>query len=161
VNNRLAWRIAIRESDLDAIAKHVALTLDTYMNRRGLAWPARATLAAGTGRAVSTVDRALTRLEQAGFLVAARSRGRRSNLYCASLPNSSAEETVADALTAALTSSTASLGRSNSPPSAALSRKEAVRSRTPDRSRDQINTNVDPAALELAHRWIADHRLPA
>jgi hypothetical protein len=161
VNNRLAWRTAIRDSDLDPTAKHVALTLDTYMNRHGIAWPSRASLATGTGRTVSTIDRALRRLEHTGFLVVARSRGKRSNLYSASLPNSITRDTVAGDLTAALKGPTASPERSNSISGASLSRKEAViRSRPTDRSRDQEKIEPDPIALELAHRWLANHQMP-
>ena len=83
MNDRLAWRVAVRDSGLDATAKHVALTLDTYMDRRGVAWPSKASLARDTGYTIRAVDRASNRLEQAGILVVARSRGHRSNLYSA------------------------------------------------------------------------------
>jgi hypothetical protein len=156
VNNRLEWRIAVRDSSLDATAKHVALTIDTWMNRRGIAWPSRGSLAAGTGRSTKTVDRALARLELAGFLVVARSTGRRSNLYCAAIPNSAPGDAVELSPTASKMEPTASKMTPNSGPGVPLSRKEAVRSRTPGRSRDKenVNTDTDPAMVELAHRWL-------
>jgi DNA-binding transcriptional ArsR family regulator len=88
MSSRLAWRVAVRDSNLDPTAKHVALTLDTYMNSRGLAWPARQTLAEGVGVSVRTLDRALSRLSQSGFVIVMRGRGRRPNLYRANNPSS-------------------------------------------------------------------------
>lgn len=166
MSRRLDWRIAIRDSDLHPAAKHVALTLDTYMNRHGIAWPSRASLAAGTGRSISTVQRALVALEQAGFIAVAHSRGRRSNLYSATIPNEINDEpvnepnsdTVADVLTGSLGQPTGSPGASNRPNNEPQSRKEAVsRSRTADHEGDQNQNPVDPAVLELARRWLASH----
>jgi hypothetical protein len=91
---QLAWRIALRSSDLKATSKHVALTLDTYMDATGLAWPSRATLAKATGRSIKQVDRALHELECSGFLVVERSSGRNANRYHATLPNGDATDTV-------------------------------------------------------------------
>lgn len=165
MNDRLAWRIVVRDSSLDATAKLVAFTLDTYMDRRGIAWPSRPTLAAGAGSHVRTVDHALARLEDAGFIVVARSRGRRSNLYCASLPNGGAENTVDEPPTVALTTPTVALDTPNSASSATRSRKnlsiEAVpAARAREQDRINLNTDVDAAVLRLAHGWIANHRMP-
>ena len=59
---------AIRASDLPAIARHVALTLGTYANRSGEAWPSQETLQRGTGWSRRTVNNALKDLELAGWL---------------------------------------------------------------------------------------------
>jgi hypothetical protein len=81
------WRDAVRDSDLDATAKLVAYTLSTFMNGAGTCWPSKGLLAVRCGRSVRTVDRAIERLEAAGFLVVGRTRGRTSNRYEAVLPN--------------------------------------------------------------------------
>jgi hypothetical protein len=96
VRGQLAWRIAVRSSDLSATCKHVALTLDTYMDASGLAWPARETLARATGRSVKQLDRALHVLEASGFLLVERSKGRVANRYRATLPNGDTSGTVED-----------------------------------------------------------------
>ena len=164
MNSRLAWRIAVRDSGLDTTAKHVALTLDVYMDHRGIAWPSKSTLATATGYTVRTVDRALVRVEHAGFVVVAHSRGRKSNLYAASLPNPVTGDTVADVPTPSLATPTPYLETSNPVPGALRSRKKRFK-RTTDRTRDQnyinLDIDVDPAVLELAHGWIASHRMPA
>lgn len=80
------WRNAIRDSDLDATAKLVALVLSTYMNSAGECYPARATLAKNCRCAVRTVERAVTRIESAGLLDVSRTAGRgHSNRYRASV----------------------------------------------------------------------------
>jgi hypothetical protein len=80
------WRDAIRDSDLRATSKLVAYTLSTYANGRGGAYPARQTLARGSSLTVKAVDTAIRDLETGGFLEVARSRGRRTNTYCLTLP---------------------------------------------------------------------------
>lgn len=161
MNDRHAWRIAVRESNLDATAKLVAFTLDTYMDRRGIAWPSRPSLATSSSLGVRTVDRALIRLENAGLIVVARGRGRRSNLYCADVPNSVTDDTITGAPTVSETTLMVPLTTANSVSSDTRSRKEVVSRRsTADRARDQNQTRPDPMAVELAHRWIADHRMP-
>jgi hypothetical protein len=82
------WRDALRDSDLDTTAKTVGYTIATYWNGRGLsAFPSKTTIAAGAGlHSVRAADRAVLRLERAGFLDVSRSRGRRSNTYTATLP---------------------------------------------------------------------------
>lgn len=59
---------ATRASDLPPIARHVALTLVSYANRSGDAWPSQATLQQGTGWARRTVNNALNDLEASGWL---------------------------------------------------------------------------------------------
>lgn len=165
MNDRHAWRIAVRESGLDATAKLVAFTLDTYMDKRGIAWPARPSLAASSTLGIRTVDRALLRLERAGFIVVARGRGRRSNLYCADVPSSATGDTTTGEPTVSETTLMVPLTTANSVSSDTRSRKEVVSRRsTADRSREQdhidFNTDVDPAVLDLAYGWIASHRMP-
>jgi len=54
----LAWRNAVRDSDLDSTAKLAGHTLSTYMTGRGLAYPSRETLARGASLALRSVDAA-------------------------------------------------------------------------------------------------------
>jgi hypothetical protein len=85
------WRDAIRDSDLRATSKLVAHTLSTYANGRGGAYPARQTLALGSSLSVKAVDTAIRDLETSGFLEVDRSRGRRTNTYCLTLPSTANE----------------------------------------------------------------------
>jgi Helix-turn-helix domain len=80
------WRDAIRESELDPTARHVAHVLSTWMNGRGVCWPGRETIAEGTGYSVRTVERAVARLERDDWLRVERGVGQRSNRYFALLP---------------------------------------------------------------------------
>jgi len=81
------WRDVVRDSPLDSTAKGVAYALTTWMDRRGHAFPGRATLAAGAGYRVRTIDRAIPRLEKAGLLRVVRNGGRsKTNYYIALLP---------------------------------------------------------------------------
>ena len=87
------WRDAVRDSSLDSMAKLVALVLSTFMSGHGRAWPSRDTLAAGASVCDRTVDAALSRLEQSGFLVVERSKGgnAKTNRYQAVLPETANE----------------------------------------------------------------------
>lgn len=80
------FRNAIRDSELDPTARLVAFTISTYMDSRGLAFPSKATIAAGAGlgKGRRAVDAAVDRLEAAGLVEISRSKGRRSFLYRAS-----------------------------------------------------------------------------
>jgi biotin operon repressor len=160
VNDRLVWRVAVRDSELDATAKHVALTLDTYMDRRGIAWPSKPTLARDTGYTVRAVDRAINRLEQAGLLVVARSRGRRSNLYSAAL-NPVPSDGVEGTPTPYQEAPTPYQETPNPVPGATGSRKKPLsRSRTPVRTREQNNTEtVDPIVMDLINGWLNNHKM--
>lgn len=60
----------------DAIAHHVLLQIATHTNARGRAWPSIPTLAGETGLGVTTVRRAVRRLELAGALEVIHRRGR-------------------------------------------------------------------------------------
>jgi hypothetical protein len=80
------WRNEIRDSELDAKAKHVGLTLSTWMSSDGVCYPSRPTQAEACGYSVRTIDRAIARLERAGLLVVSRGTGRgNSNQYAAVL----------------------------------------------------------------------------
>lgn len=86
------WRNALRDSDLDRTAKLVGLVLSTYVDARGVAWPAKTTLARGaslgreTQKGNTAVDTAINRLEAAELLVIDRKRGRRGFLYGLRIP---------------------------------------------------------------------------
>jgi hypothetical protein len=87
----LAWRKAVRDTPdrrVDSSCMAVAIVLDTYANKEGFCWPSRATIAAGAKLTDKPVDQAIRRLEAAGFLVVSRSRGRTSNTYRLTFPNS-------------------------------------------------------------------------
>jgi hypothetical protein len=86
------WRNTLRDSDLDRTAKLVGFVLSTYMDGRGVAWPAKVKLAEGASlgregqKGNTAVDNAIDRLEAAGLLVVNRKRGRRGFLYGAVIP---------------------------------------------------------------------------
>jgi helix-turn-helix protein len=85
--SRLAvWRDGLRDSTLDPTARHVGHVLSTFMDARGFCFLKRETLAAGTGYSVRTIERAIARLEGAGWLRVERGTGHRSNRYFAALP---------------------------------------------------------------------------
>lgn len=81
------WRDAVRDSNLDPTAKLIAYTVSTFMNGTGSCYPRKLLIAVRCGRSVRTVDRAIRRIELAGYLVVGRSLGRTSNRYEATLPN--------------------------------------------------------------------------
>jgi hypothetical protein len=89
----VVWRDALRESGLDATARHVAHVLSTYMDGRGRCWPSRETLAAAVGLSVRTVERAVQRLEAVGWLRVERTEGgrHRTNTYEALLPQTASQ----------------------------------------------------------------------
>jgi Helix-turn-helix domain len=88
---RLKWKLAVRDSRYDPTMKVVAFVLETYMDKDGYCWPGREAIAAGAGCDVRTVDRAIARLETAGFLRVHHSKGRKSNRYQATFPNRDTE----------------------------------------------------------------------
>jgi hypothetical protein len=76
------WRDAIRDSELDRTAKLIAYTLSTWMNGQAEAFPGKDALADRAGVDVRTVDRALHRIEAAGFVRVRVGGGRaRTNRY--------------------------------------------------------------------------------
>lgn len=91
---KFEWEKGIRDySDLPAGARHIALTLATWMDAEtGEAYPSLVVLAAASGRAKSTVIRNLAILSDKGFLDWRKGGGRRpdgsgiSNYYSARLP---------------------------------------------------------------------------
>ena len=104
------WRDAIRDDeDLDKTARLVAFVLSTYMNRNGEAWPSKATLARGCnlGAGRRAVDKAVDRLEAAGFLTIQRSKGRHSFRYFAQIPTSQVGATLGGATSHESTSNVA------------------------------------------------------
>jgi hypothetical protein len=88
------WRDAIRdERSLDPMATLVAHTLSTFMNGHGECWPAKETIQEGAKlSSVRTVDRAVLRLEAAGYLTVRRTKGGKAstNRYVAVTPHPSA-----------------------------------------------------------------------
>lgn len=86
------WREDVCESDCSANAKHIALTLSTWMNRRGSCFPGKAAIARRSSRSEKTVVRGIHELEKARFLVVRRSSGggNRTNTYQACLPREAA-----------------------------------------------------------------------
>jgi hypothetical protein len=79
----VVWQREVRDSTLDKTAKLVAHTLATFMDRDGVAWPSKDTLARGAslGSGRRAVDAAIDRLEAAGLLEVERTKGRRSFTY--------------------------------------------------------------------------------
>ena len=83
------WRDSLRDDgELTPTTKLVGFVLSTYANGRGHAHPGRQTLARGSSIAVRSAERAITRLEGAGWIAVSRSRGGRSrtNGYALLLP---------------------------------------------------------------------------
>jgi hypothetical protein len=83
----IQWRNAIRDSSMDATAKHTAHVISTYMNGAGDSFPGKETIARGASLSVRAVDEAIKRIEAAGFLKVVRSPGGRPNHYWAKLPH--------------------------------------------------------------------------
>jgi hypothetical protein len=87
----IQWRQAIRDSDLDGTAKHVAHVLSTYMNDVGDTFVGKATIARGASlKSVRAVDYAISRLVDRGFLNVQLSKGRHPNHFIASTPHGDA-----------------------------------------------------------------------
>jgi hypothetical protein len=144
VNARQRWRNAVRDSGLDQSARAVAWTLDTYMDSNGVAWPSRASLAAGAGCSVRTADRAIRRLEGLGFVSVRHSHGRKANTYYANLPNGDTRATVKR-------SPTATYATSNGDTSDTRTRSTEQEDL---RSRDQEPARFDAEMLQLARGWL-------
>jgi len=85
------WRDALRDSALDSTAKVVGYTLSTYMNRDGVAFPAKTTIATKASLSRRAVDGAIARLELGGFLIVTHRRDRRGNSYRATIPGTAHE----------------------------------------------------------------------
>jgi hypothetical protein len=94
------WRDAVRDSELDSVAKCVAHTLSTWLNGHGTAYPSRETIAKGASLSVRSVERAIVRLEAAGFLEVERSRGRSSHRYAIAMSSTASELRRSEWLTA-------------------------------------------------------------
>jgi len=90
----IIWRQAIRDSDLDGTAKHVAHVISTYMNGAGDTFVGKETIARGASlKSVRAVDRAVHRIENAKFISVLRTNGGRPNHYLAQTPNTPYRET--------------------------------------------------------------------
>jgi DNA-binding transcriptional MocR family regulator len=94
------WRSAIVESDLHPTVRHIALTLSLHMNERGgSCFPSLETQAQESGRDVATVKRALSKLEEAGYLKRIRpqvmGRGHRTE-YEALVPEGAQDAPVSE-----------------------------------------------------------------
>ena len=136
-SSSFAWRRAIRDDRrLSKNAKLVAMTLHTYMDADGVAWPSIDTLAEGAGLHRRTVQYALGELERSGYLARSgwggdeRRGGRRaggggrSNYYWAVLPEAltvaddhpSNERVAASAATVAMATSRVAVSPANGGP---------------------------------------------
>jgi hypothetical protein len=88
------WRDAIRDSELDGTAKHVAHVISTYMNGAGDTFVGKATIAKGASlKSVRAVDYAVKRLEREGLIEIVPSMGGRPNHYLARTPHHDAGST--------------------------------------------------------------------
>lgn len=179
MNARQEWRDAICESSLDSTAKLVAYTLDYWMDGRGEAWPSKSTIAERAGKERSTVIRAISRLERAGFVLVIPSRGRRPSRYraCMPPPNSGTHATVNSGTHATVNGPTVPQPWQNAPPTVAPTppESEVLESGTRGRSRAEEpkpaagayrkfadappDITIDEAALEQAKAWLSEHRL--
>lgn len=95
------WRSAIMDSNLSSTARHVALTLSTYMNERGgSAFPGASRLAHDTALHLDTVKEKLRELERLGWLTCVERGGapkggeRKANKYAATVPTGGVEHPV-------------------------------------------------------------------
>jgi DNA-binding transcriptional MocR family regulator len=85
---RLSWQQGIRGAHVDRAAKYVALILSTYMSAEGAAFPSLPTLAVDCLLSKRSVEKAVGRLELAGWLSVTRRPGR-GNRYRATFPPTS------------------------------------------------------------------------
>lgn len=108
------WRDALRDSELGSVVKLTGHTLSTFMDARGVAWPAKKTLAAGASISSRSVDGAVDELEHAGFVDIERSRGRASHRYQATLPATAQELRRSEWATAQITASNSAAHDTNS-----------------------------------------------
>ena len=105
------WRDSLRDDgELNPTTKLVGFVLSTYSNGRGHAFPGRQTLARGSSVSVRSAERAVTRLEGAGWIAVSRSRGGRSrtNGYALLLPETASQVRRLEWETASLRTQTAS-----------------------------------------------------
>jgi DNA-binding transcriptional MocR family regulator len=141
------WRWAIRDAPIDTTAKTVAWALDSRMNGGGQCWPSKAQLAADTGLDKRTVDRALGRLELAGFVTVQRGGGRGH-------PNRYAIKGGADARKGW---HRRHVKGGPVPPEVERKKKEVRPPLTADAAAAAA-VQVDAAMLTLARSWVANHR---
>ena len=132
------WRDTLRDSVLDATAKLVGFVLSTYMDARGFAFPSKETLARGSSLGVGkrSVDGAVDRLEEAGFLNLERSLGRHSIRYQATLPPTAQEMRRSEWATSQQEASNPAAGTPSTPqqvrPKAVKALKAGIDAAAPD-----------------------------
>src|SRR5437016_10751268 len=79
---QVRWLKAMLKSDLDTTAKVVGCAIAAHMDRYGRAYPSKETLRRFCSISKpAAVDRAVDRLEQAGWISVERSHGRHPNRY--------------------------------------------------------------------------------
>lgn len=100
---RYSWWRALRSAPVSPTARHVALALSTYMDRDGgECFPAMSTLAKDTARSRRTVARAVSELDESGYLRVTSGGGRlpsgsyAPNHYQACMPVSHAMDDTDD-----------------------------------------------------------------
>jgi len=153
---QMRWRIAVSESALDPTTKLVALALDTWMDKNGRCWPSKETVRTRTGLGKRTIDRAIDRLKEAGYLDVTRSRGRHANHYRARIPGESAavedrvnhvtSDTVAETPTVSLTTANRV---TDDTPTVSLRHPKPSEKPPPNPS---LTAEISPSA----HGWIDD-----
>ncbi|MCZ2826056.1 MULTISPECIES: helix-turn-helix domain-containing protein [unclassified Modestobacter] len=105
-----AYNRAIRDSDLPALARHVAMTLVTYAGKRGEGYPSQQTLERGTGWSRRSVNHALAALELGGWLTRVEKGHKgKATSYVLHVPGSPSHS-AAQALKAARLAATKSAG---------------------------------------------------
>jgi hypothetical protein len=112
-SHAVAWRDALRDSDLDVTAKAVGFVMSTYLPN---VFPSRATIAAGASLSVRAVDKALKRLEAGGFITTRRTRGRNVNSYLLTIPNGERGSLLPDSQRRTKSTPTANRTTSNGEP---------------------------------------------
>jgi DNA-binding MarR family transcriptional regulator len=110
------WRDAVADSDLTAAEKGVVHAISTYMNKNGHAYPGRKAIARRSSLSTRTVDKAIKRIERAGFLKVERVSGGngKTNSYQAFLSETTSDLRCIEWETANLTTRTANLAAPNS-----------------------------------------------
>ena len=78
---RFDWERSLRSSDLPPGVKHIGLTLATYVDRRGEAWPAISSLASDASYSERHTSRLLAELARAGWVSTIEHGGHRANTY--------------------------------------------------------------------------------
>lgn len=83
---RFDWERSLRSSDLPPGVKHIGLTLATYVDRRGEAWPAISSLARDASYSERHTSRLIAELARAGWVNIIEHGGHRANTYRLATP---------------------------------------------------------------------------